>query len=117
MSILDKAINILSCVNFSGRDLHPRQAQAIAATLKAAGLLAPDLPAYSEADADSAWWYAATYGIGVGRLSKASPLRIMLWDSEPGGVLYTDIDSAREYALKILAACEHAEKEQGNGHE
>lgn len=90
-----------------------RTATDAAKALKEAGLLAPDLPAYSEADADSAWWYAATYGIGVGRLSKTSPLRIMLWDSEPGGVLYTEIESAREYALKILAACEHAEKEQG----
>lgn len=93
---------------------HPPANEAYVSALKTAGLLAPDLPAYSEADADSAWWYAATYGIGVGRLSRTSPLRIMLWDSEPGGVLYTEIESARGYALKILAACEHAEKEQGN---
>lgn len=82
--------------------------------LEAAGLLMPDLPAYAEADADKAWWYAETYGIGVGRLTQNSPVRIMLWDSEPGGVLYMDIESARDYALKILAACEHAEKEQDN---
>lgn len=82
----------------------------MADALEAAGLLAPDLPAYAEADADKARWYAETYGIGVGRLTQNSPVRIMLWDSEPGGVLYTDIESARDYALKILAACEYAEK-------
>ena len=82
-----------------------------------AGLLMPDLPAYSEADPGSAWWYAATHEIdeiGVGQLAKASPLRIVLRDSETGGVRYTDIQSAREYALNLLAACEYAEKEQGN---
>ena len=81
-------------------------------TLDGAGLLMPDLPAYAEADADKAWWYAETYGIGVGRLTKNSPVRVMLWDSEPGGVLYTNIESARDYALKILAACEYAEKKK-----
>lgn len=81
-----------------------------ATVLQGRGLLMPDLPAYSEADAGSAWWYAATYEIGVGQLAKASPLSIVLRDSEPGGVLYMDIESARDYALKILAACEYAEK-------
>lgn len=74
----------------------------------------PDLPAYAEADADKAWWYAETYGIGVERLTNNSPVKITLWDSEPGGVLYTNVESARDYALKILAACEYAEKEQDN---
>lgn len=76
----------------------------------AAGLLAPDLPDPELYEEETAYWYEDTYGIGVGRLTKNSPVRIMLWDSEPGGVLYTDIESARDYALKILAACEYAEK-------
>lgn len=82
--------------------------------LEAAGLLMPDLPAYAEAGADKAWWYHGTYGIESAKNPKRIPDRIMLWDSEPGGVLYTDIESARDYALKILAACEYAEKEQGS---
>ena len=111
MTNLDKAVEaILSRYSILGTI----RARAAAHALEEAGLLMPDLPAYAEADADEAWWYAETYGIGVGRLTKSSPVRVMLWDSEPGGVLYTDIESARDYALKILAACEYAEKEQGN---
>lgn len=79
-----------------------------------AGLLAPDLPAYTEAGADAAWWYTATYEIGVGQLAKGCPLKIVLRDSESGGVRYTDTQSAREYALMLLAAADYAEKEQGN---
>lgn len=114
MSNFNKTVSLLRYADLPGRTLHPRQVEAIATVLQAAGLLAPDLPAYSEADAGSAWWYAATYEIGVGQLAKASPLRIVLRDSENGGVRYTNIQSAREYALKILAACEHAEKEEDN---
>lgn len=79
-----------------------------------AGLLAPDLPEPDKHDEETPYWYAGSYGIRVGRLTKRSPMRVMLWDVEPGGVLNTDIESAREYALKVLAACEYAEKEQGN---
>ena len=87
---------------------------AYVSALKTAGLLMPDLPKPCSYEEETAYWYEDTYGIGVGRLTKNSPVRVMLWDSEPGGVLYTDIESARDYALKILAACEYAEKEQGN---
>ena len=83
-------------------------------TLRDAGLLAPELPEPYSYEEETAYWYEDTYGIGVGRLTKNSPVRVMLWDSEPGGVLYTNVESARDYALKILAACEYAEKEQDN---
>lgn len=83
-------------------------------SLDGAGLLMPDLPEPYSREEETAYWYEDTYGIGVGRLTKNSPVRVMLWDSEPGGVLYTDVESARDYALKILAACEYAEKERGN---
>lgn len=81
-------------------------------SLNGAGLLAPDLPEPYSYEEETAYWYEDTYGIGVGRLTKNSPARVMLWDSEPGGVLYTNTETARDYALKILAACEYAEKEQ-----
>lgn len=80
--------------------------------IHAAGLLMPDLPEPYSREEETAYWYEDTYGIGVGRLTKNSPVRVMLWDSEPGGVLYTNIESARDYALKILAACEYAEKKK-----
>ena len=120
MSNLDKANSVAHewVESMSGleaiRHDHGSDLSGLVQALDDTGLLAPDLPPYAEADTDKAWWYAETYGIGVDRLTKNSPLRITLWDSEPGGVLYTDTESARDYALKILAACEYAEKEQGN---
>ena len=114
MSNLARAVEVLREA-YRETSMSPVHAcEIMANALQAAGLLAPDLPAYAEAGADNAWWYADTYGIGVGRLTKNSPVRVMLWDSEPGGVLYTNTETARDYALKILAACEYAEKEQDN---
>lgn len=95
-----------------GRVLTIDQALVVANVLEEAGLLMPDLPEPYSYEEETAYWYEDTYGIGVGRLNKNSPVRVMLWDSEPGGVLYTDIESARDYALKILAACEYAEKKK-----
>ena len=112
MSNFDRAVKALDDVDEAIDHLADNEAYVTA--LEAAGLLMTDLPAYAEADAGKAWWYAETYGIGVDRLTENSPVRVTLWDSEPGGVLYTDIESARDYALKILAACEYAEKEQVN---
>lgn len=112
MSNFDRAVKTLNNVGEYIDYLEGNIAYVTA--LQAAGLLAPDLPGPDPYDTRNTHWYEGTYGIGVGRLTKASPLRVMLWDSEPGGVLYSDIDSAREYALKILAACEYAEKEQDN---
>lgn len=112
MTVFDRAVKALNDVDEAIDHLADNEAYVTA--LEAAGLLMPDLPAYSEADPEGAYWYEDTYGIGVGRLTKNSPVRVMLWDSEPGGVLYTDTESARDYALKILAAAEYAEKEQSN---
>lgn len=117
MSNFEKAVEVLREA-YREPSISPVHACDIMATaLEAAGLFMPGLPAYSEADPGSAWWYAATHEIdeiGVGQLAKASPLRIVLRDYETGGVRYTDIQSAREYALNLLAACEYAEKEQDN---
>src|SRR5699024_2791071 len=113
MSNFDRAVKALNDVDEALDHLADNDAYVTA--LEAAGLLMPDLPAYAEADTDEAYWYEGTYGIGVGRLAKNSPVRVMLWDSEPGRVLYTDVESARGYALKILAAADYAEKEQING--
>lgn len=113
MSNVNKALRIIA-KHLEGYDPYSMSSEAASYDLNYAGLLMPDLPEPDSYEEENAYWYEGTYGIGVGRLSKTSPLRIMLWDSEPGGVLYTEIESAREYALKILAACEHAEKEQGN---
>ena len=108
MSNFDRAVKTLNHVD----EVIDRVAsnEVYVTALEAAGLLAPDLPDPELYEEETAYWYEDTYGIGVGRLTKNSPVRIMLWDSEPGGVLYTDIESARDYALKILAACEYAEK-------
>jgi len=111
MSNLEKVERVIS-KHLGTSDPYCITSGQVAEALEAAGLLMPDLPPYAEADADQAFWYEDTYGIGAGRLTKWSPVRVMLWDSEPGGVLYTDIESARDYALKILAACEYAEKEK-----
>ena len=112
MNNFDRAVKALNDVDEAIDHLADNEAYVTA--LEAAGLLAPDLPEPYSYEEETAYWYEDTYGIGVGRLTKNSPVRVMLWDSEPGGVLYTDIESARDYALKILAACEYAEKEQGN---
>ena len=112
MSNFDRAVKALNDVD-EAID-HLADNEAYVAALEAAGLLAPDLPEPYSYEEETAYWYEDTYGIGVGRLTKNSPVRVMLWDSEPGGVLYTNVESARDYALKILAACEYAEKEQGN---
>ena len=112
MSNFDRAVKALNDVDEAIDHLADNEAYVTA--LEAAGLLMPDLPPYAEADADEAYWYADTYGIGVGRLTKNSPVSVTLWDSEPGGVLYTNTETARDYAFKILAACEYAEKEQDN---
>lgn len=114
MSNFNNAINLLSSAKLPGRTLHPLQVEDTVLTLLLAGLLAPDLPEPYSREEETAYWYEDTYGIGVGRLTKNSPVRVMLWDSEPGGVLYTNVESARDYALKILAACEYAEKEKEN---
>ena len=112
MSNFDRAVKALNDVDEAIDHLADNDAYVTA--LEAAGLLAPDLPKPDPYDTRNTHWYEGTYGIGVGRLTKNSPVRVMLWDSEPGGVLYTNIESARDYALKILAACEYAEKEQDN---
>ena len=112
MSNFDRAVKTLNDV---GEYIdHLEASIAYVTALEAAGLLAPDLPEPYSYEEETAYWYEDTYGIGVGRLTKNSPVRVMLWDSEPGGVLYTNVESARDYALKILAACEYAEKEQDN---
>ena len=110
MSIFDRAVKALNDVGEYIDYLEGNIAYVTA--LQAAGLLMPDLPEPYSYEEETAYWYEDTYGIGVGRLTKNSPVRVMLWDSEPGGVLYTNVESARDYALKTLAACEYAEKEQ-----
>src|SRR5699024_2718558 len=115
MSNFDRAIKALDAVDIYIDHLTDNDANdAYVAALEAAGLLAPDLPEPDNYNNETPYWYADSYGIRVGRLTKRSPMRVMLWDVEPGGVLNTDIESARDYALKILAACDYAEKEQDN---
>ena len=109
MSIFDRAIKALNDVDEAIDHLADNEAYVTA--LEAAGLLAPDLPKPDLYGTKNTHWYEGTYGIGVGRLTKNSSVSVMLWDSESGGVFYTDIESARDYTLKILAACEYAEKE------
>ena len=113
MSNFARAVKALNDVDEAIDHLADNEAYVTA--LEAAGLLAPDLPEPDKYDEETPYWYADSYGIKAGRRTKRSPMRVMLWDVEPGGVLNADIDSARKYALKILAACDYAEKEQDNG--
>ena len=112
MSNFARAVKALNDVDEAIDHLADNEAYVTA--LQAAGLLMSDLPEPDKHSEETPYWYAGSYGIRVGRLTKRSPMRVMLWDVEPGGVLNTDIDSARKYALKILAACDYAEKEQDN---
>ena len=112
MSNFDRAVKAL--IDVGEYIDHLEASTAYVTALEAAGLLMPDLPKPYSREEETVYWFEDTYGIGVGRLTKNSPVRVMLWDSEPGGVLHTNVESARDYALKILAACEYAEKEQNN---
>lgn len=114
MSNLDKAVKLLGAANLPGRTLHPRQVQAIAVTLKTAGLLAPDLPEPSPYSEEAPSWYEGTFEISISRLFGHCKTGVTFFDSEPGGVAHMDTEAARELAHALLAAANHAEKEQDN---
>ena len=109
MTNLDKAVEaILSRYSILGTI----RARAAAHALEEAGLLMPDLPKPDSHDEGNIYWIEGTFQVGVS--GKFGKMQVTFAESEPGEVLCTDIESARNYALKILAACEYAEKEQNN---
>lgn len=89
---------------------HLADNEAYVSTLKTAGLLMPDLPK-PEDEWESE--YPGVMHVRFGRaVSTCTPSR------KPAvylhGMVY-ETRIARQIALDILAACEYAEKEQGNG--
>ena len=112
MSNFDRAVKALNDVDEAIDHLADNTAYVTA--LQAAGLLMPDLPAYAEADAEEAWWHEGEFQVGASSPFRNGKRHVALTNPEPGGVYYFDTESARTYALKILAACEYAEKEQDN---
>lgn len=106
MSNFDRAVKTLNDVNEAIGHLADNEAYVTA--LEATGLLAPDLPEPDNHDEENTYWHEGTFQVGTS--AKFGKAQVAFTDSEPGGVLYTDIESARDYALKILAACEYAEK-------
>ena len=101
MSNFDRAVKALNDVDEAIDHLADNEAYVTA--LEAAGLLMPDLPEpelYEElAEFGDEEVFAAC---GTGKV------RIYIDDARMSG------ESARELALMVLAACEYAEKEQGN---
>ena len=112
MSNFARAVKALNDVDEAIDHLADNEAYVTA--LSAAGLLMPDLPAYAEAEAEEAWWYEGEFQVGASSPFRNGKRHVVLTNSEPGGVYYFDTESARTYALEILAACEYAEKEQDN---
>lgn len=104
MSNLDKAVEVLREA-YREKSMSPVHACDIMAdALEAAGLLAPDLPEpepYGE---------LAQFGDEEVMAARGTnKVRIYIDDSRMSS------ESARELALMLLAAADHAEKEQDNG--
>ncbi|WP_313549018.1 hypothetical protein [Corynebacterium sp.] len=68
------------------------------------GLIAPDLPPYEVEDQGGHYWYVSTLTIGSYRKF------VTFQDTEPGGVLYLDPDTARDFANKFNAAAQDVEE-------
>ena len=104
MSNFDRAVKALNDVD-EAID-HLADNDAYVAALEAAGLLAPDLPEPDVIRPGSRmkfWFDENIYAYeGSGKV------RVIADD-----VFFT-VDEAREHALSVLAACDYAEKEQGN---
>src|SRR5699024_3390490 len=105
MSNFDRAVNALNDVDEAIDHLADNDAYVTA--LEAAGLLMPDLP---EPTKDRLWPTSASE-LGISTVHYAED-QVVIHTS--GGRLHTHYKQARDLALALLAAAEHAEKEQGN---
>ena len=128
MSNFDRAVKALNDVDEAIDHLADNDAYVTA--LEAAGLLAPDLPEpWSEEDEEGALAteWAPNYTVACSDISTGAWAEVerpvgKVW-LEPGGAIgmdvshgefYMDMEDAKRLALALLAACEYAEKEQGN---
>ena len=104
MSNFDRAVEALNDVDVIYGELVGNEVYVTA--LEAAGLLMPDLPEPDVIRPGSRmkfWFDENIYAYeGSGKV------RVIADD-----VFFT-VDEAREHALSVLAACDYAEKEQGN---
>ena len=104
MSNFDRAVKALNDVDEAIDHLADNEAYVTA--LEAAGLLAPDLPEPDVIRPGSRmrFWFDENIYAHEG----SGKVRVIADD-----VFFT-VDEAREHALSVLAACDYAEKEQGN---
>ena len=109
MSNFDKAVEIIGELATEygqpgGDELFGLDEDA-ALALNTAGLLAPDLPEpVSVCESGTADWFDSDVYTHEG----SGKVRVIVEDPR------YPVEGARELALSILAACEYAEKEQGN---
>lgn len=75
--------------------------------IHAAGLLMPDLPRPTR----DRLWQTSALELGIRTVHYAAD-QVVVHTS--GGRLHTHYKQARDLAMALLAACEYAEKEQGN---
>ena len=104
MSNFDRAVKALNDVDEAIDHLADNTAYVTA--LEAAGLLMPDLPepdVIRPASRTKFWFDENIYAH-----EDSGKVRVIVDDAR------FPVDEAREHALSVLAACEYAEKEQGN---
>ena len=105
MSDFDRAVKALNDVDEAIDHLADNEAYVTA--LEAAGLLMPDLPRPTR----DRLWQTSALELGIRTVHYAAD-QVVVHTS--GGRLHTHYKQARDLALALLAACEYAEKEQGN---
>ena len=105
MSNFDRAVKALNDIDEAIDHLADNEAYVTA--LEAAGLLMPDLPRPTR---DRLWQTSASE-LGIRTVHYAAD-QVVVHTS--GGRLHTHYKQARNLAMALLAAAEHAEKEQGN---
>ena len=112
MSNFDRAVEALNDVDVIYGALVGNEDYAT--VLEERGLLAPDLPEPYPYSGEVPCWYEGAFRAGISSAFGGQKPNVTFANSEPGGVVHMDSESARELALMLLAAAEHAEKEQDN---
>ena len=105
MSNFDRAVKALNDVDEAIGHLADNTAYVIA--LEAAGLLMPDLPRPTR----DRLWQTSALELGIRTVHYAAD-QVVVHTS--GGRLHAHYKQARDLAMALLAAAEHAEKEKGN---
>ena len=105
MSNFARAVKALNDVDEAIDHLADNEAYVTA--LEAAGLLMPDLPKPTR----DRLWQTSALELGIRTVHYAADQVVI---HTPRGRLHTHYKQARDLAMALLAACEYAEKEQGN---